>query len=286
MSYICFQDFQEYERPAFVLNTLIFNDTATLFTKFMKKTLLLQLALMLVGSGLFCACADSAPNGSTSTENSRILVFSKTAGFRHASIGAGIAAIQQLGQENGVLVTATEDGAYFRADSLKKFNAVVFLNTTNDVLNNEQQSAFEQYIRAGGGFAGIHAASDTEFDWPWYGKLVGAYFANHPKIQQASIVVKDKNHQATSFLPDRWERTDEWYNFKNINPDMKVLATLDESTYSGGTNGDNHPIAWYHEFDGGRAFYTALGHTEESYSEPLFLKHMWGGIVYAMGRTR
>ncbi|WP_114782631.1 ThuA domain-containing protein [Botryobacter ruber] len=252
----------------------------------MKNTLLLQLALLLTGSLLLCACADSAPNGSTLNKDPRILVFSKTAGFRHTSIGAGIAAIRKLGQENGVQVTATEDAAYFQADSLKKYKAVVFLSTTNDVLNNEQQSAFENYIRAGGGFAGIHAASDTEFDWPWYGKLVGAYFANHPKIQQASIVVVDKKHLATSFLPDRWGRTDEWYNFKNINPDMHVLATLDESTYSGGTNGDNHPIAWYHEFDGGRAFYTALGHTEESYSEPLFLKHLWGGIAYAMGRKR
>src|SRR5687768_18263177 len=139
-----------------------------------------------------------------------------------------------------------------------------------NVLDADQQVAFERYIQAGGGYAGVHAAADTEYDLPWYNRLVGAYFHSHPRNQKAVINVVDKNHPSTSFLPDKWERYDEWYNFKSIQPGLKVVATLDESSYEGGTNGDFHPIAWYHEFDGGRAFYTGGGHTRESFSEPLF----------------
>jgi type 1 glutamine amidotransferase len=154
------------------------------------------------------------------------------------------------------------------------------------VLNDAQQAAFEQYIRSGKGFVGIHAATDTEYDWPWYNRLVGAYFSSHPAIQPAVVRVINKTHSSTSFLPDAWSRTDEWYNFRNIQPTITVLATLDETTYIGGTNGTNHPIAWYHSYDGGRAFYTAGGHTAESYREPLFLRHLLGGIQYAIGQPQ
>jgi type 1 glutamine amidotransferase len=234
----------------------------------------------------FLSCAETNGNVTTEdeAENLRILVFAKTAGFRHESIPYGKRALLRLGKEHDVQVDTTENAAYFVADSLKNYQAVVFLNTTKDVLNPQQQTAFESYIRGGGGFAGIHAASDTEFDWPWYNELVGAQFESHPEIQQAAIDVVDKSHPATTMLPERWERRDEWYNFKNMNPKVHVLARLDEKTYQGGKNGEDHPIAWYHAYDGGRAFYTALGHTNESYSEPEFLQHMWGGIVYAMGK--
>ncbi len=217
---------------------------------------------------------------------SRILVFSKTKGFYHQSIPAGVAALQKLGQENNFGVDTTKNAAYFVEDSLKNYRAVVFLSTTGNVLNADQQVALERYIQAGGGFVGIHAATDTEYDWPWYNQLVGAYFASHPKQQQAGIDVKDKTHPATSFLPDRWERFDEWYNFKSIDPGIKVLANLDETSYEGGTNGDTHPHAWYHDYDGGRAFYTAGGHTDASFREPLFLRHLLGGITYAMGEGK
>nr|WP_236634453.1 ThuA domain-containing protein [Pedobacter antarcticus] len=160
----------------------------------------------------------------------------------------------------------------------------MFLNTTGDVLNDVQQQAFEQYIKAGGGYVGVHAATDTEYEWPWYGKLVGAYFVKHPEQQVASLVVKDRKSAATAHLPATWSRKDEWYNFKNINPDIKVLIELDEKSYKGGSNGAFHPIAWYHDYDGGRAFYTGLGHVDESYTDPLFLKHLLGGIQYAMGQ--
>jgi cytochrome c len=216
----------------------------------------------------------------------RVLVFSKTAGFVHSSIPTGIAAVQKLGQDNGFDVDTTKNAAYFNDDSLKRYSAVVFLSTTGNVLDYRQEAAFERYIQAGGGFVGVHAATDTEYDWKWYGKLVGAYFKSHPRPQSARFIIKDRDFPATKFFTDSvWQRTDELYNFKEINPDVNVLITIDESSYEGGANGAHHPMSWYHEYDGGRAFYTELGHTEESYSEENYLKHLLGGIQYAIGEN-
>ncbi len=219
------------------------------------------------------------------SEQPRILVFSKTMGFKHASIPAGITAIQKLGKENNFDVDTTKNAAYFEEDSLKNYASVIFLSTTGDVLNANQEAAFERYIQAGGSFVGVHAAADTEYDWNWYGKLVGGYFNGHPPgTPEADFIIKDKSFAATSFFKDSvWHRADEMYNYKKLNPDNKVVLTIDESTYEGGTNGAHHPMSWYHEFDGGRSFYTALGHTEESYSEENYLKHLLGGIQYAIG---
>ncbi|HEY9486718.1 MAG TPA: ThuA domain-containing protein, partial [Chryseosolibacter sp.] len=218
--------------------------------------------------------------------NPKVLVFSKTAGFKHQSIPKGIVALQKLGHEHGFEVDTTKNAAYFHEDSLKRYSAVVFLNTTGNVLDYRQEAAFERYIQAGGGFVGIHAATDTEYDWRWYGKLVGAYFQSHPKTQSAKFIIKDKNFPATEFFTDTvWQRTDELYNFKLLNPDVNVLITVDESSYEGGSNGAHHPMSWYHEYDGGRAFYTELGHTDESYSEENYLKHLLGGIQYAIGEN-
>ena len=233
--------------------------------------------------GLAASCSSTTTQPAEVHPVPRILVFYKTSGFYHTSIPDGIRAIQQLGAANNFLVDTTKRAENFQPATLRQYRAVVFLNTTQDVLNQEQQTAFEHYIRSGNGFVGVHAATDTEYDWPWYNQLVGAYFASHPAIQQATIRVSNKAHAATRHLPDSWPRTDEWYNFRDIHPTVTVLATLDESTYSGGTNGANHPIAWYHAYDGGRAFYTAGGHTTESYSEPLFVQHLLGGIQYAIG---
>ena len=213
----------------------------------------------------------------------KVLVFSKTAGFRHGSIPVGKLAIMKLGQENGFAVDTTENATAFNDANLKQYNAVVFLSATGDVLDHVQQAAFERYIQSGGGYMGIHAATDCEYFWPWYGKLSGAYFKSHPKKQNAKLVVHDKSHVSTSHLPDAWERFDEWYNFKKVPDHVKVLISIDEKSYQGGENGDNHPMAWYHEFDGGRAFYTELGHTNESFADPLYLKHILGGIKYAIG---
>ncbi len=215
----------------------------------------------------------------------KVLVFSKTMGFKHASIPAGIAAIQKLGKENGFEVDTTRNATFFNDEDLKQYSTVIFLSTTGNILDHYQEAAFERYIQAGGGFVGIHAAADTEYDWGWYNKLVGAQFLSHPSgTPEADFIIKDKNFGATEFFTDSiWHRTDELYNYKNINEDVNVLMTVDESTYEGGENGSFHPIAWYHDFDGGRAFYTGGGHTDESFQEELFLKHLLGGIQYAIG---
>jgi type 1 glutamine amidotransferase len=211
-------------------------------------------------------------------------VYAKTRGFHHASIPAGLAAIQQLGAEHGFAVDTTTDSSYFVPKTLKKYAAVVFMNTTGNVLNAEQQTAFEKYIQSGRGFVGVHAATDTEYDWPWYNQLVGAYFKSHPKQQEAVLNIVDDTHISTKHLPKTWKRFDEWYNFKSIQPNLNILITIDEKSYTGGANGDPHPMAWYHEFDGGRAFYTEFGHTDESFKDPLFLQHLLGGIRYAMNK--
>jgi glucose/arabinose dehydrogenase len=213
-----------------------------------------------------------------------VLVFSKTAGFRHDSIPTGIARIQQLGAANRFRVQATEDASVFRRTTLRRYEVVVFLSTTGNVLNRSQQDAFEAYIRDGGGFVGIHAAADTEYDWPFYGNLVGAYFKSHPAIQRATIKVADQVHPSTRHLPDRWVRTDEWYDYRaNPRGDVHVLASLDESTYQGATMGAEHPIAWCQQFEGGRSWYTGGGHTRQSYGEPAFQRHLLGGIRWAAG---
>lgn len=214
----------------------------------------------------------------------RVLVFSKTAAFHHNSIAVGNPALIKLGQQNKIDVDTTIDASVFTAENLKKYSAVVFLNTTGDVLNDEQQAAFEQYIKKGGGFVGIHAATDCEYNWQWYGNLVGAYFGSHPAIQEATLKIVDGKHQSTKSLPAEWKRKDEWYNFKWISDDLKILITIDEASYKGGKMNGNHPMAWYHEYDGGRAFYTEFGHTDESFSDPLYLGHVLGGLRYAMGK--
>lgn len=236
--------------------------------------------IIIIGVFLTASCSKKREG------RSRVLVFSKTAGFVHRSIPHGIAAVQKLGQENGFDVDTTKNAAYFHEDSLKKYSAVIFLNTTGNVLDYRQEAAFERYIQAGGGFVGVHAATDTEYDWRWYGKLVGGYFKSHPRTQSARFIIKDNDFPATEFFTDTvWQRTDELYNFKDLNPDVNVILTVDESSYEGGSNGNYHPMSWYHEYDGGRAFYTELGHTEESYSEENYLKHLLGGIQYAIGEN-
>jgi type 1 glutamine amidotransferase len=214
----------------------------------------------------------------------RVLVLTKTAGFRHASIPAGAAAITELGQRNGFAVDSTGDAGRISDAGLAPYRAVVFLSTTGDFLDPNQQAALQRFVERGGGWVGIHAAADAERGWPWYGQLVGTLFKHHPAVQPATIHVTDRRHPATAQLPATWRRTDEWYDFQtDPSGHVHVLARLDESTYRGGTMGASHPIAWCHTVGGGRAFYTALGHTTESYSEPLFLDHLLGGIRWAAG---
>lgn len=258
------------------------------------KTRLSTLALLLLTPA--CCFGQVAPGTPTpdtretrlrpepETRPFRVLVFTKTAGFRHGSINAGVTAVRELGEDHGFEVTHTEDAGVFTDRSLAAFAVIVFLNTTGDVLDAEQEGAMERFIRSGKGFVGIHSATDTEYDWAWYTGLVGAQFRSHPPVQPAEIDVIDRDHPSTSQLPERWPRVDEWYDFR-ARPDasVRVLMNLDESTYNGGQMGDPHPIAWCHHYDGGRAIYTAGGHTNESFAEPDFRLHLAGAVRWAAG---
>lgn len=212
----------------------------------------------------------------------RILVFTKTAGFRHDSIPAGRNMLQKLAQEQGWELELTEDAGAFTRENLARFSAVVWLSTTGDLLNAQQKAAFESYIDNGGGYLGIHAAADTEYNWPWYGELVGAYFHSHPHNQSAVIQIENRNHPATRHLDTSWRHFDEWYNFQsNPRSQVEVLMSLDESSYAPGAGAmGDHPIAWYQRVGAGRAFYTGLGHTIEAYSNPNFVQHIKGALIW------
>ncbi|MDP9793370.1 type 1 glutamine amidotransferase [Catenuloplanes nepalensis] len=215
----------------------------------------------------------------------RILVYSRTTGFRHDSIPAGVAALTALGRDHGFEVVATEDPAVLTPADLSGFAAVTFLSTSGTVSDDPAaHDALEGYVRGGGGFAGIHAASTTEYDWPFFGTLVGARFDTHPEVQPARILVEDRAHASTAHLPETWARTDEWYDFRtNPRGSVRVLLRADETSYTGGKMGADHPLAWCHDTLGGRSFYTALGHTDASFAEPAMLAHLLGGLRYVSG---
>ncbi|MDB5047107.1 MAG: hypothetical protein JWO30_178 [Fibrobacteres bacterium] len=223
----------------------------------------------------------------------RILILTKTAAFREDNIAPTRLALKNFFEQKGLVVDTSENAGLFTDSILAKYKAVVFLKTSGDILNPAQQSAFEKFFQAGGGFLAIHSALDTEYDWAFYGKIIGgAYFlglGGDSKTQQ-TIVVEDTADVSTLPLPRRWNRTDEIYNFKANPRDSKdvkvhVLITVDGSTYKNGIPGQDHPMSWYDAYLGGRAWVTAMGHTTESYSDPLFLGHLWGGMQYALGRT-
>lgn len=250
--------------------------------KAVDRTMVWLFIISLLLTFLFTSC------NSTPKEYFSVLVFSKTAGFRHASIEEGKQMFLKMGAEHGFQVDTSEDATIFNRNDLEKYNVIVFLSTTGDILAPDQEVAMQQFMQAGGGWMGVHAAADTEYDWPWYNELVGAYFDGHPNnpnVRDATIIVEDHEHGATAHLGENWKRSDEWYNYRNIQ-DFNQLMRLDETSYEGGTNGDNHPISWYREFSGGRMFYTGLGHTEESYTEADFVQHVWGGLDYVAGDRR
>lgn len=238
----------------------------------------------------FFAISCSAPIPDLPPDAPRILVFTRTTEYRHENIEAGLEVLQLEGKRRGIAVDISEDPALFAKESLAPYRAIVFFNTTGDVLDRDQQVAFQRYIQAGGGFTGVHAAADTEWKnnaWPWYTRLVGAAFLSHPNepsnVQTATVRLVNPNHPSTATMPDAWEHEDEWYDYQRFSPGVDVLLRVDEETYQGGKTGDFHPIAWKRPFDGGRSFYTGLGHTEDSFSDKLYLDHLFGGIRWAMG---
>jgi type 1 glutamine amidotransferase len=225
-----------------------------------------KVAGLLAVAVLLAGCGHAAPGPAPS--DVRVLVFSKTAGYRHNSIPDGIAAIRAV---SGFAVDATEDAGAFTTANLSRYRAVVFLSTTGDVLDDAQQTAFEGYVRGGGGYVGVHSATDTEYDWPFYGELVGTWFKEHTAVQPGRVVVVDRTHPATAHLGVDWSRTDEWYSFRAV-PHAHVLLEY-----------DGHAIAWCHPVGKGRSIYTAMGHTKESFAEPAFRQHLLGAIRWAAG---
>jgi type 1 glutamine amidotransferase len=209
-----------------------------------------------------------------------VLVFSKTAGYRHESIAAGIDMFQSHAEEWQLNVTTTETTEKFSGDGLKEFTVLVLLNTTGDYLTDAEQERLVDFVRSGGRILAVHAAADAEYNWPWYNHMLGAWFLSHPAIQQANCILEDPVHSAGKEMPAIWTRTDEWYNFKDIQPYIHIVYSVDENSYSGGMNGADHPISWYHNFEGGKIFYTAMGHTYETYSEPYFIQHIAGALEW------
>lgn len=250
---------------------------------------LAALCVLLLGLG---GCATGARvAGSTcpalrAERGTRILVFFRVEGAPyHASIPQGLAAIEALGRRHGFRVEATDRPDAFQGRRLEAYSAVVFLNTIGNVLDDAEQAAFESYIRGGGGFVGIHAAAHTEDGWLWFERLVGAHFKRLTGPWRAQVTRVDSAHPSMRCVPSSWTVNDEWYDFRALPArEVRILATVDERSYRNGGMGDFHPVAWAHEFDGGRAWYTAMGHTPQIYSDPVFLDHLAGGIIWAAGK--
>ena len=225
----------------------------------------------------------------------KVLLFTKTDGYHHESINEGVTAMKQLANRHNFTIDWQENASVFNDKNLENYKAVIFLNTTGNILNEEHQAAFEKFIKSGKGYVGIHSASDTEYEWTWYTKLVGMMFKIHPKQQTAYLKVEDSNFPGMERFPKKLLWTDEWYEFSTpaLSTDLKFLISIDEKSYDpyvkwGDKEGKGmgfHPISWYHNYDGGRAFYTALGHIPLVFSDQTFLDHVYGGIYWAaMGK--
>ncbi len=240
---------------------------------------------------LAAAAATLAMPGSAWAQAARVLVFSHSTGYRHASIEPGVAALKALGDRRGMTVVASEDPAIFDGDGLKGFDAIVLLSnsTKPDDPSSEwwvgdRRETLQAFVRGGGGIVGIHAAADSHYHWPWFGRMIGAWFTSHPEgIPAGEVTVTDPAHPATRGLASPERRSDEWYYFQDHDPTTDVLATLDPASI-GEADVNPNPAAWSHEFEGGRVFYTAMGHTAESFSEPWFLKHLEGGLDWVLRR--
>ena len=221
----------------------------------------------------------------------KALLVTTTKGWHHESLHAGVLAIQQLGIKNHFDVVLQESPTYITDKNLEQFKVIIFLNTTGDILDSAAQKVMERFIQSGKGFVGIHSASDTEYDWDWYNRLVGRMFHIHPAIQTAKLNVVDSTFPGIMGFAQAGLWTDEWYEFgpEKVN-DLKYILSIDENSYDpkaqwgekkGLGMGKLHPVAWYHNFDGGRSFYTALGHVPAVFSNPIFLNHLYAGIYWA-----
>jgi len=238
----------------------------------MKIALIISIIIYSLGDKISCL--------NCSEQNTfSVLVITETDGWVHDSIESGLKLIENIGDQNNFNVYYSDDSRVINSNNLEKIRTIIFLNTTEEILNDDEQRVMESFIKSGKGFVGVHAAADTEYNWEWYGMLVGAYFRNHSDVMNGKILTI--NHKITDHLESEWEIEDEWYNFDYVNYDINILLNLDEKSYIGGEHPDYHPITWYHEYDGGRSFYTGLGHTKEVYGDIRFMKLLEKGILYA-----
>jgi len=282
----------------------------------MKGTRVLVATAIFGAGALLSSCHDSSGSATTPGSSSgsfKMLVYTRTGGFRHASIPTAIQTIRDLGAANHFGVDATEDPTAFTDANLAQYDVVAFVSTTGEILDDTQQAAFERWVQAGGGFVGVHSAADTEYEWPFYATLIGAYFRNHPVlplgnaggpgVQPGDFHVEAPDHPAVAHLPTPWTVSDEFYAFRESPRDhVRVLLTIDEDSYiqnpntsnlptspsfplgETGTMGD-HPMSWCHDNSGGRAWYTALGHSEHMYAMPEYRTHLLNGILTAARRV-
>ena len=239
----------------------------------------MRIALLLINFLLFPLDTDINCLNCSSNNSYSVLVITETKGWVHDSIESGLKLIQNIGNKNNFNVYHSDNSSVITYKNLKEIKTIIFLNTTEEILTDVEQKVMESFIKSGKGFVGVHAAADTEYNWQWYGKLVGAYYRNHPEVMNGKILTI--NHKITNHLDSEWEIEDEWYNFDYVNYDINILLHLDEDSYIGGEHPDYHPITWYHEYDGGRSFYTGLGHTKEVYDDERFIKLLEKGILYA-----
>ena len=239
----------------------------------------MRIALLFINFFLFPFDTDINCLNCSSNNSYSVLVITETKGWVHDSIESGLKLIENIGNKNNFNVYHSDNSSVITYKNLKEIKTIIFLNTTEEILTDVEQKVMESFIKSGKGFVGVHAAADTEYNWQWYGKLVGAYYRNHPEVMNGKILTI--NHKITNHLDSEWEIEDEWYNFDYVNYDINILLHLDEDSYIGGEHPDYHPITWYHEYDGGRSFYTGLGHTKEVYDDERFIKLLEKGILYA-----
>lgn len=249
---------------------------------------LMLLAVAVAGlSG--CATASAAGDAAAAADKPRVLLFSHSTGYRHASIEPGVEAIKALGGREGMEIVATEDPGVFSPGALADYDAIIFLSTStkkddpsSEWFQGARRDALQSFVRGGGGIVGIHAASDSHYHWPWYVDMIGGHFVSHPEgTPEGTLTVVDRGHPTTQGVDPTMRRVDEWYYFGDFDPTTNVLITLDPASI-GEKDANANPVSWAHEFEGGRVFYTAMGHTAETYRDKNFLTHLAAGLRWAM----
>jgi len=253
----------------------------TLVVKVMSR----KLAVVLAGLFLLVNSNSFAQRLQQNQEQFRVFLFTKSLDYQHLSVPSGVQMFKELSQDNHFHLTWTEQSDFFDDQAqLNSMDVIVFMNTSGDILDDDQRKALQNYIHQGGNFVAIHSASFTMMEWPWYVKLVGGVWNRHPNPGISTAIVNNEipNHPSTAHLPQKWVVTEEWYNYLELSENIEVALTIDETTYVGGKMPDYHPIAWYQEdFEGGRSFHTGLGHPEGIYENPWYRQHILGAVWWA-----